>query len=122
MSGCIFNLMVEHNDEQQLSDILKATSDATRRGLLTTLVQEGPTRVTDLANHYEMSLNAVSKHIKVLESAGLVSRRTVGRNHLIEANLDPIQRIDDWFQSLRSIWDLRLEKLDQMLTEDHSDD
>lgn len=114
--------MVDKRDEQQLSEILKATSDATRRSLLTTLVQEGPTRVTDLANHYEMSLNAVSKHIKVLEAAGLVSRRTIGRIHLIEANLEPIQRIDDWFQNLRSHWELRLEKLDQLLTEDRNDD
>ncbi|MEX2321417.1 MAG: metalloregulator ArsR/SmtB family transcription factor [Saccharospirillum sp.] len=114
--------MVEQSNEQALSDILKATSDTTRRSLLTTLVQEGPTRVTDLANHYEMSLNAVSKHIKVLEAAGLVSRRTLGRTHLIEANLEPIQRIDSWFQNLRSIWDLRLEKLDQLLQEDRHHD
>lgn len=114
--------MVDKRKSQQLSDILKAASDATRRSLLTTLVQEGPTRVTDLANHYEMSLNAVSKHIKVLEAAGLVSRRTLGRTHLIEANLEPIQRIDDWFQSLRSTWELRLEKLDQLLTEERTHD
>ena len=112
--------MVEHSsaDDQQLSDILKATSDPTRRSILTTLVQEGATRVTDLANHYEMSLNAVSKHIKVLESAGLVTRRTVGRTHLIEANLDPINQIDKWFQNLRSIWDLRLDKLEKLLVEE----
>ena len=105
-------------DEQQLSEILKAASDPTRRSILTTLVQEGATRVTDLANHYEMSLNAVSKHIKVLESAGLVTRRTVGRTHLIEANLDPISLIDSWFKNLRSIWDLRLDKLEKLLTEE----
>ena len=116
----IFNQMVEHlkTDEQQLSEILKAASDPTRRSILTTLVQEGATRVTDLANHYEMSLNAVSKHIKVLESAGLVTRRTVGRTHLIEANLDPISLIDSWFKNLRSIWDLRLDKLEKLLTEE----
>lgn len=110
--------MVEHNPEQQLSDILKAASDMTRRSILTTLVQEGATRVTDLAEHYEMSLNAVSKHIKVLEAAGLVTRRTVGRVHLIEANLDPIGEIDRWFQNLRSIWDLRLDRLEKLLIEE----
>lgn len=108
--------MVERSKEQQLSDILKAASDPTRRSILTTLVQEGPTRVTDLAVHYEMSLNAVSKHIKVLEAAGLVSRKTQGRIHLIEANMEPVSEIDKWFQNLRSIWDLRLEKLDELLT------
>ena len=52
-------------DENQLSQILKATSDGTRRQLLTTLVQQGPTRVTDLASYFDMSLNGISKHIKV---------------------------------------------------------
>ena len=107
-------------DEQQLSDILKVTSHVTRRSILTTLVQEGPTRVTDLANRYAMSLNAVSKHIKLLESAGLVSRERLGREHLIEANLDPISAIDAWFQNLRSIWEIRLEKLDELLVEEEA--
>ncbi|MDX1415082.1 MAG: metalloregulator ArsR/SmtB family transcription factor, partial [Candidatus Promineifilaceae bacterium] len=109
--------MVEQvgGDEQQLSLILKVTSHATRRSILTTLVQEGPTRVTDLAAHYALSLNAVSKHIKALEHAGLVSRKKFGREHFIEANLEPISAIDDWFQKLRSIWEIRLERLDELL-------
>jgi len=110
--------MVEYDNEQRLSAVLKATSDPTRRSLLTTLVQEGPTRVTELAEHYAMSLNAVSKHIKVLESAGLVTRKTVGRVHLIEANLEPVNEIDEWFRKLRSIWDLRLDKLENLLTKE----
>lgn len=104
--------------ERQLSLILKVTSNVTRRSILTTLVQEGPTRVTDLAGHYAMSLNAVSKHIKVLESAGLVSRKKFGREHLIEANLEPVNAIDEWFQNLRSIWEIRLERLEKLLQEE----
>lgn len=111
---------IEHN--QQLSDVLKAASDPTRRSILTTLVQEGPTRVTDLAAHYEMSLNSVSKHIKVLEGAGLVTRKTHGREHLIEANMEPISAIDSWFKNLRSIWDLRLEHLNEIFTKDKQND
>ena len=103
--------MGEQSQEHRLSEILKAVSDATRRSILTTLVQEGPLRVTELAGRYDMSLNAISKHIKVLEAAGLVTRRTLGRVHLIEADLDPVRMIDDWFGQLRSIWDLRLERL-----------
>lgn len=113
--------MVDHLNEQQLSEILKAASDPTRRSILTTLVQEGATRVSDLAKHYDMSLNAVSKHIKVLESAGLITRRTLGRVHLIEANLAPVAEIDKWFQNLRSIWDLRLDKLENLLSEEKDD-
>ncbi|MEE9429174.1 MAG: metalloregulator ArsR/SmtB family transcription factor [Paracoccaceae bacterium] len=113
--------MVEQQDTQ-LSDILKAASDPTRRAILTLLAQEGPTRVTDLAAHYEMSLNSVSKHIKVLENAGLVIRRTHGRTHLIEANMAPINEIDRWFNQLRSIWDMRLESLENLLTKELDND
>lgn len=115
--------MVEYmnTDEKQLSAILKAASDPTRRKLLTTLVQQGPSRVTDLADYFAMSLNAVSKHIKVLESAGLATRTTVGRVHLIEAQLDCLQQVDHWFKNLRSIWDLRLDKLEELLENNQED-
>jgi DNA-binding transcriptional ArsR family regulator len=108
--------------EQVLSEILKAVSDVTRRSILTTLVQEGPLRVTELASRYEMSLNAISKHIKVLEAAHLVNRRTIGRVHLIEANLDPVKAIDEWFGELRSIWELRLDRLGEVLSKGTNDD
>lgn len=118
----IFTHMDEYLSPHDLSKILKATSDTTRRSLLTTLVQEGPTRVTDLAEHYDISLNSISKHIKVLEAAGLVSRRTLGRIHLIEANIEPLREIDRWFGELRSIWEMRLEKLDEIITEEKKND
>ena len=106
----IFTHMVERKfDEARLSEVLKAASDPTRRAILTSLAQEGPTRVTDMAAYYRMSLNSVSKHIKVLEAAGLVSRRTQGRVHWISAEMGPTALISGWFSQLRSIWDLRLE-------------
>lgn len=114
--------MGEYNEDDHLSEVLKAVSDGTRRSLLTALVQEGPTRVTDLADRYDMSLNAVSKHIKVLEKAGLVTRKTLGRVHLIEAELVRIQMVNDWFKKLRSIWDIRLERLSEALQERNDDD
>ncbi len=95
-----------------LTDILKAASDPTRRAILTLLAQDGPTRVTEIAARFDTSLNAVSKHIKVLEAAGLVQRRTQWREHLIELRLEPLAEIDRWFSALRSIWDLRLEALE----------
>ena len=107
--------MVEYSDSEQLSILLKAVSDSTRRSLLTLLCQEGPSRVTDLANHYDVSLNAISKHIKVLEYAGLVTRRTLGRTHWIEANLNQAESMASWFNSLKSIWALRLDRLDNIL-------
>tara|TARA_R110002074_G_scaffold11782_1_gene43791 strand:+ start:237 stop:593 length:357 start_codon:yes stop_codon:yes gene_type:complete len=107
--------MVEYSDEEKLSIMLKAVSDSTRRSLLSQLCQQGPSRVTDLANYYDMSLNAISKHIKVLEKAGLVTRSNQGRSHWIEADLHSTSQMEQWLASLKSIWALRLEKLDEIL-------
>lgn len=107
--------MVEYANDKNLSEMLKAVSDTTRRSLLTQLCQQGPSRVTDLADHYDMSLNAISKHIKVLEKAGLVTRKTIGRTHWIEANLTRISLAENWFKALKSIWELRLDKLDEIM-------
>jgi uncharacterized protein YndB with AHSA1/START domain/DNA-binding transcriptional ArsR family regulator len=106
--------MVEYSNKS-LSELLKAVSDTTRLSLLTELCQQGPSRVTDLANSYAMSLNAVSKHIKVLEKAGLVSRTTIGRTHLIEADLAKTSEIEHWLKQLKSIWEIRLDKLDEII-------
>jgi DNA-binding transcriptional ArsR family regulator len=111
----ILNSMVEYESDESLTKLLKAVSDATRRSLLTQLCQQGASRVTDLANYYDMSLNAISKHIKVLEKAGLVTRKTIGRTHWIEANLKRIGTVENWFNELKSIWALRLEKLDKLM-------
>src|SRR5436190_11364860 len=102
-------------DEDALSRVLKAAGDTTRRRILTLLVQEGPLRVTGLAAHFDMSLNSVSKHIKVLEEAGLVTRRTMGREHFIAAELAPLRHTEKWFGQLKSVWELRLAALDQLL-------
>ena len=102
-------------DEDALSRILKAAGDTTRRQILTLLVQEGPLRVTALAAHFDMSLNSVSKHIKVLEEAGLVTRRTMGREHFIAAGLEPLRVTEAWFAQLKSIWELRLAALEDVL-------
>jgi DNA-binding transcriptional ArsR family regulator len=113
--------MVERKDGPDLTEPLKAVSDPTRRAILTSLAQDGALRVTDIAARFDMSLNAVSKHIKVLEAAGLVRRHTRWREHLIEADLAPLRRVERWFGELRSIWDLRLEALEQLLIKERSD-
>jgi len=111
----ILNHMVEYKKDIILSELLKAVSDTTRRSLLTQLCQQGPSRVTDLANFYDMSLNAISKHIKVLEKSGLVRRKKIGRTHFIEANLTKVALIDSWLNELKSVWELRLDKLNDVL-------
>lgn len=114
--------MVERITSNALSDILKAASDPTRRAILSVLAQQGPMRVTDIHRQFDMSLNSVSKHIKVLERAGLVIRRTEWREHMIEVQMAPLSAIDDWFAGLRSIWDLRLEALDTLITQGDTND
>ncbi len=109
--------MVEQSVSHDLTEILKAASDPSRREILTLLAQLGPMRVTEIATRFEMSLNAVSKHIKVLEAAGLVSRRTIWREHMIEVQLGPLSEVDKWFTQLRSIWDLRLDALSNLFEE-----
>ena len=108
--------MVEYKDDKTLSALLKAVSDTTRREILLQLCQQGPSRVTDLAGFYDMSLNAISKHIKVLEKTGLVTRTTIGRTHMIEADLKQIAVVEGWFKQLKSIWALRLDKLDELIS------
>lgn len=114
--------MVERIKSDALGDILKAASDPTRRAIVTLLAQNGPMRVTDIHAQFDMSLNSVSKHIKVLERAGLVVRRTDWREHLIEVQMAPLAMIDNWFNDLRSIWDLRLNALDNLMTKGDSKD
>ena len=111
--------MIERESDIALTAILKAASDPTRRAILTLLAQHGPTRVTDLVKQFEVSLNSVSKHIKTLESAGLVNRRTEWREHLIELQTDRLGLIDQWFKDLRSIWSMRLESLENLVKEEN---
>ncbi|WP_120634676.1 helix-turn-helix transcriptional regulator [Ruegeria sp. EL01] len=113
--------MVERESRYDLNAILKAASDPTRRAILTMLAQQGPLRVTDIARQFDMSLNSVSKHIKVLENAELVQRRTEWREHLIEVQMAPLSTVDSWFAGLRSIWTLRLDALETALEEPEDD-
>ena len=118
----ILNHLVEYNQYQELSNLLKAVSDSTRRSVLTMLCQQGPSRVTDLAKTFDISLNAVSKHIKVLEKVGLVKRQTHGRVHMIEADLEKFALVESWFTQLKSIWELRLNKLEELLNTEIPDE
>lgn len=112
----LFTHMVER-EHSPLSNIFRAVSDPTRRRILVLVAQHGPQRIGALSEHFDISLNSVSKHIKVLESAGLVSRRTEWREHLIALEPQAIDLVEDWFAQLRSIWELRLEALDELLAE-----
>ena len=78
-------------------------------------LQQGPLRVTELAAPFDMSLNAVSKHVKVLEGAGLVRRTRAGREHHIALDPEPIRRIAGWASRYERFWSDRLDKLEAFL-------
>jgi DNA-binding transcriptional ArsR family regulator len=94
----------------ELGTVLAALSDPTRRAIVDRLVG-GPARVTDVAEPFALSLNAVSKHIKVLERAGLIRRRKQGREHTLELNPAPLREVARWVHRYAFFWDERLDRL-----------
>jgi DNA-binding transcriptional ArsR family regulator len=101
----------------KLDDTLMALADPTRRAILLRLTR-GEARVTDLAEPFDLSLNAVSKHIRVLERARLVQRRRVGREHWLARNSEPLDDAIAWMSTLRQQWSDRLDRLERALDDD----
>jgi len=95
-----------------LSTVLGAISHPSRRVILHRLV-DGPARVTEIAAPFEMSLNAVSKHLKVLEGAGLIGREVQGRDHLIHFRGEPLRMVSQWVHEYERFWTERLDRLEQ---------
>ncbi len=93
-----------------------ALADPTRRAILERLTR-GPTRVTDIAAPFEMSLNAVSKHIKVLETARLVRRTRQGREHTLEIDPQPLREVVRWASDIERFWSERLDRIEQFFKE-----
>ena len=97
-----------------LDDTLVALADDTRRQILKRLAS-GDARVTEVAEPFEISLNSVSKHIRILERAGLVSRRVAGRDHFLSLERQPFDELTDWMLKTRAFWDARLDHLEAAL-------
>jgi DNA-binding transcriptional ArsR family regulator len=93
-----------------------ALSDPTRRAIVERLTR-GPTRVTDVAAPFDMSLNAVSKHIKVLEAARLVRRTRRGREHTLELDPEPLREVTRWASEIERFWSERLDRIEQFFRE-----
>lgn len=96
--------------------IWNALSDPTRRAILERLTR-GPERVTDLAAPFDMSLNAVSKHIKVLEAAQLVRRTRHGRDHTLALDPKPLREVARWATDLEQFWSSRLDRIERYFEE-----
>jgi DNA-binding transcriptional ArsR family regulator len=99
---------------ERLDATFTALADPTRRDILRRLAL-GELTVGDLADPYEMSLNAVSKHLKVLEGADLIRRRIEGRTHHISLHAKPLGRAREWLELYRVFWEGRLDSLEVFL-------
>jgi DNA-binding transcriptional ArsR family regulator len=97
-----------------LSTTLFALADPTRRGILARLAS-GEASVTELAEPYDMTLAAVSKHLRVLENAGLVSRGRQAQWRPCRLDARPLRDLSEWLDSYRRFWDASLDRLDGLL-------
>ncbi|MDR3448036.1 MULTISPECIES: metalloregulator ArsR/SmtB family transcription factor [unclassified Dyella] len=105
--------MVELNTPA-LDTVFQALTDGTRRAMLRSLA-EGDRNIGELAAPFDMSLAAASKHVKVLERAGLVRRIVKGRTHICRLEPAPLAVADEWLRFYEQFWNQRLDALDALL-------
>lgn len=96
--------------QDQLSQILAALADPTRRAILLQLTRDDAS-VAELAAPFDMTTQAVSKHVGVLERAGLVSRRREAQRNLSHLEVAPLQEVDDWLTVYRRLWQARFDNI-----------
>ena len=108
--------MVEYEMRDQLSTTFAALADPTRRAILARLAS-GQCSVTELAEPFEMTMAAVSKHLGVLERAGLVARGREAQWRPCRIQAQPIKEVLEWAERYRAIWEGRLDRLDDYLQE-----
>jgi len=97
-----------------LDQVYDAIADPTRRQILGILA-EGELKVGSLAERFPISLNGVSKHVKVLERAGLIQRTVLGREHRLRLNAEPMREASEWLDHYRAFWTDRLAALETYL-------
>jgi DNA-binding transcriptional ArsR family regulator len=99
----------------RLSSTFAALADPTRRGILARLAT-GQASVTELAEPYKMSMPAISKHLKVLERAGLIARGREAQWRPCRIQPGALKGVDDWLEEYRRLWEERFDRLDEYLT------
>jgi DNA-binding transcriptional ArsR family regulator len=95
-----------------LTDVLIAISHPTRRAIIRQLAN-GPARFLDIAKLFDTALNAVTKHLKVLERAGLIVRRKQGREVYISLEGEPLKQVEEWLHEYERFWNERLDEFEQ---------
>jgi DNA-binding transcriptional ArsR family regulator len=99
----------------KLDDIFNALCDPTRRAILARLT-DADARVTDIAGAFPISLNSISKHIRMLERAGLLRRSIAGRDHVLSLNAQPLADAAAWIGKYQRFWEGRLAALETYVT------
>jgi DNA-binding transcriptional ArsR family regulator len=107
--------MVEHVQAAKLDTIFSALADPTRRAILQGLARR-PATINEIAKPFSVSLNAISKHVMVLERAGLLRREIRGREHHCRIEAHPLGDASGWLEPYRQFWELRLDALEIYVT------
>ncbi|HET6452104.1 MAG TPA: metalloregulator ArsR/SmtB family transcription factor [Spirochaetia bacterium] len=100
----------------QLSDVLTAISHPSRRAMIGQLAV-GPARFSDIAEPFDLSLNAITKHLKLLERAGLISREKRGREVLISLRPQPLRLVSGWVHEYERFWNRHLDRFERSFRE-----
>ncbi|MEY2451958.1 MAG: hypothetical protein QOD92_1532 [Acidimicrobiaceae bacterium] len=103
-------------DEDRLSETFSALANSTRRAILAHLA-EGAATVNELAEPFEMTLPAISKHIKVLERAGLVTRGHRAQYRPCALDAAPLEQVSTWAEQYRPVWEARFDRMDAYLAQ-----
>lgn len=115
----MLNCMVNHSSDA-LNLTFSALSDPTRRSILTYLAEVGETSVTSIAEQFDWSLPNISKHLRVLEKAGLVNRRKEGRIYWFSLVSTPLKEATDWLTFYETFWDDSLDALSDFIEGEES--
>ena len=102
------------NDDDRLNQTFAALANTTRRAILARLA-EGEATVNELAEPFNMSLPAISKHIKVLERAGLITQGQKAQYRPCTIDVTPLQEISNWTEQYRHIWEARFDRMDDYI-------
>lgn len=108
--------MVEHKNER-LDDLFHALASPTRRAIVSMLAVR-PYNISELVPQFDMSLAAVSKHVKSLERAGLIEREIMGRNHVCRLNPEALSEAYRWLGAYERFWQERLDALERLLADE----
>jgi DNA-binding transcriptional ArsR family regulator len=105
---------MKRSDDDKLSQTFAALANSTRRAILSRLA-EGEATVNELAEPFEMSLPAISKHIKVLERAGLITQGQKAQYRPCKIDVTPLKEISLWTEQYRHIWEARFDQMDDFI-------